>query len=110
MYLAKRDTPSSSSNFHHHYPTAIMENSMTNKCASVELTQLSNLMKIPTISSTSSLFVQSPTLSPLLTIGNFNKIAKYSSNINQQDSSLFNFVLRSDTNQDIIEKKLHIVS
>lgn len=109
MHLVKRDTPSSSSNFHHYHqnhPTAIMENSMTNKSASIELTQLSNLMKIPTGSSTSSLFVQSPTSSPLLTIGNFNKITKYSSNINQQDSSLFNFGLRSDINQDSLEKKL----
>ncbi len=83
---------------------------MTNKSASVELTQLTNLIKIPTISSTSSLFIQSPTSSPLLTIGNFNKTMKYSSNINQQDSSLFNFISRSDVNQDFIEKKLIIVS
>jgi hypothetical protein len=89
-----------------------MENSnssMTNKSSSVELTQLSNLMKISAVSSTSSsssLLLQSPTSSPLITIGNLNKINKYSSNINQQDSSLLNFVLRSDTNQDFNEKKL----
>jgi hypothetical protein len=93
-----------------------MENSnssMTNKSSSVELTQLSNLMKISAVSSTSSsssLLLQSPTSSPLITIGNLNKINKYSSNINQQDSSLLNFVLRSDTNQDFNEKKLIIVS
>jgi len=83
---------------------------MTNKSALVELTQLTNLMKIPTVSSTSSLFVQSPTSSPLLTIGNFNKMMKYSSNINQQDSSFFNFISRSDANQDSVEKKIIIVS
>ncbi len=83
---------------------------MTNKSASVELTQLTNLMKIPIISSTSSLCVQSPTSSPLLTIGNLNKIMKYSSNINQQDSSFFNFISRSDANQDSVEKKIIIVS
>jgi hypothetical protein len=73
---------------------------MTNKSASAELTPLSNLMKIP---------VATPS-TPLLVIGNLNRLNKYSSNINQQDSALFNLTNRSDTNQDYIEKKLFIVS
>jgi len=112
-YLVKRDTPSSSSNLNHHqqyHQTAMMENFSSlitnNKSASVELTPSTNLMKIPTVSSTSSLFVQTPTSSPLITIGNFTaKLSKYSSNFNQQDSSLFNFLTQENTN----EKKLTIV-
>ncbi len=73
---------------------------MTNKSASAELTPLSNLMKIP---------VTTPS-TPLLVIGNLNRLNKYSSNINQQDSALFNLANRSDTNQDYIERKLFIVS
>ncbi len=81
---------------------------MTNKSASVELTPLSNLMKIPAAaSSTSSLFVQSPITSPLFVIGNLNRL---NNKYNQQDSPLFNFTPRSDANQDPIEKKLFIVS
>jgi hypothetical protein len=83
---------------------------MTNKSASAELTPLANLMKIPTASSTSSLSVQSTTSSSIISIGNLNKINKFSSNINQQDSSLFNFALRPDINQDFIEKKFLMVS
>jgi hypothetical protein len=111
LNLVKRDIPSPSSIFHqhqHHQPqtanastnTSLYDNynsSITNKSASVELTPLSTLMKIPAASSSSSFFLQSPISSPLLTIGNLNKITKHSSNINQQDSSLFNFVSRSDT-------------
>ncbi len=110
IVLVKRDTPSSSSNFHPHHQTAIMESYNSNKSSSVELTPLSNLIKIPTASSsTSSLFVQSPIPSPLIVIGNLNRLNRYSSNINQQDSSLFNFALRSDTNQEFIERRLIIV-
>jgi len=86
-----------------------MESYNSNKSSSVELTPLSNLIKIPTASSTSSLFVQSPIPSPLIVIGNLNRLNRYPSNINQQDSSLFNFALRSDTNQEFIERKLIIV-
>ncbi|CAF3564657.1 unnamed protein product [Adineta steineri] len=110
----KRDTPSSSSNIHQtanaSTNTFFYENSnqsITNKSASVELTSISNIIKIPiTSSSLSSFSLQSPTKSPLITIGNSNKIInKYSSNINQQDLSLCNLIPRSDINQDQSEKK-----
>lgn len=108
-HSVKRDTPSSSSSNlnQQQHQTAILENLsslITNKSASVELTTSTNLMKIPTISSTTSLFVQSPVSSPLITIGNFNKLSKYSTNFNSQDSSLFNF----PSQENSTEKKLVI--
>ncbi|CAF1007876.1 unnamed protein product [Rotaria sordida] len=111
----KRDTSSSSPNFHHHQTanastnTPLYDNyysSITNKSALIELTPISCLNKTPTTSS--SIYLQTPPSSPLLTIGNFYKINKYSSNINQQDSSLFNVASRSDTNQDNNDKKFII--
>ncbi|CAF2536233.1 unnamed protein product [Rotaria sp. Silwood2] len=113
----KRDTPSSSSNFYQHQTanastnTTIYENfylPITNKSASAELTPILHLNKTPAASSSSSICLHSPTSSPLVTIGNFNKMNKYSSNINQQDSSLFNVVSHSDTNQDYNDKKFII--
>ncbi|CAF1118167.1 unnamed protein product [Rotaria sp. Silwood1] len=113
----KRDTPSSSSNFHYPHQTVnastntiFNENyysSITNTSTSVELTPILHLNKTPATSS--SIHLHSPTTSSaLITIGNFYKINKYSLNINQQDSSLFNVVSRSDTNQDNSDKKFII--
>ncbi|CAF3715171.1 unnamed protein product [Rotaria socialis] len=113
----KRDTPSSSSsNFHHHQSINASTNTvsyenysslLTSKSTSAELTPLSNTYKISAVlSSLSPIYLHSPTSSPLTTVGNVHKINKYSSNINQQDSSLFNVASRVDTHQDCIEKKL----
>ena len=106
------------SNFHHQTANAstntpIHENmclspfitsSMTNKSASIELSPVLSTIKIAG-SSLSLTTVNSGTLS--------NKINKISSNINQQDSSSFNFISRSEISQDstsLPEKKTLIVS
>ncbi|CAF4370291.1 unnamed protein product, partial [Rotaria socialis] len=115
----KRDTPSSLSNLHHQTANAstntpIHENlclspflisPMANKAASTELGAISTALRLasaPSSSSSSSLTV---------TINSANlpsKINKTSSNITPQDASSFNFLLRSEINQESVlsvEKK-----
>ena len=100
--LVKRDTPAASSSSSHPHQTAIIE-PMTNKSAPVEITPLTNLMKIPSTSSTSSLFgPNSNTASPLLILGNLSKINK--------DTTSFHFIQRSDNSQEYLERKILIVN
>jgi len=83
-----------------------LTSSITNKSASTELGTISIPMKIASSSSSS--------LTTALNSGNLiNKITKISSNINQQDSSTYNLISRSETNQEatpISEKKPSFVS
>ena len=76
---------------------------MGNKSPSAELSILSTL-KLPNVPSTSS--------GSLNNSHPVNKMTKITSNINQQDHSSFNYVARSDSNQDslpINDKKPSIV-
>ncbi|CAF3976480.1 unnamed protein product [Rotaria sp. Silwood2] len=119
----KRDTPSSLSNLHHQTANAstntpIHENlclspfltsPITNKSASTELGTISTIAKIASASSSSS-----ASLTITMNSGNLSsKMNKISPNVPQQDSPAFNFLSRSETNQESTsfpEKKTFIVS
>ncbi|CAM4783663.1 unnamed protein product [Rotaria magnacalcarata] len=119
----KRDTPSSLSNLHHQTANAstntpIHENlclspfltsPMTNKSASTELGAISRALRLASASSSSS-----SSLTATINSANLpSKINKTSSNVTPQDASPFNFLLRSEINQESVpsvEKKTLIVS
>ncbi|CAM4813428.1 unnamed protein product [Rotaria magnacalcarata] len=114
----KRDTPSSLSNLHHQTANAstntpIHENlclspfltsPMTNKSASTELGAISRALRLASASSSSS-----SSLTATINSANLpSKINKTSSNVTPQDASPFNFLLRSEINQESVpsvEKK-----
>ena len=117
--LVKRDIPPSSSC--HQSETANMSMittfydncnlSLKNGSSSVESTPMSNLSKISTISSTILPSACQNSMSySVTTFASSNKINKHSSSINQQDTSSLNSYSRTDTNPDLSDKKLLLVS